>query len=93
MTTIARNVPDFDVLGADFAALFPDIGCDLAPLCKECPFLRCRYDEPGGIPAIVRAERDEDVVARVQHGETVQEIAEAVSLSPRRVWGIIQKGR
>ncbi len=27
-------------------ANYRDTGCDLAPSCLSCPFVRCRYDKP-----------------------------------------------
>ena len=37
-------------------AEYRDTGCELAPSCLSCPFVRCRYDYPDGIRGLWRAE-------------------------------------
>lgn len=48
---------------------YRDTGCDLAPSCLRCPFERCRYDEPGGIPGALRQERNEQVRAALAEAQ------------------------
>ena len=43
-------------------AAYQDTGCELAPSCLNCPFIRCRYDYSDGIRGLlanleVRTER------------------------------------
>ena len=35
-------------------ANYQDTGCDLAPSCLRCPFVRCRHDYPDGIRGMLR---------------------------------------
>ncbi len=95
MTTNIRKekAPDFDGPDPDWAALFPDEGCELAPHCLTCPLPRCRWDTLIRSPSPARIARNADIVTRVQHGEEIKDVARAVGLSPRRVWGIVQTRR
>jgi hypothetical protein len=42
---------------------WPDEGCGLHPTCLTCPYELCRYDYPGGIEGLLRAERDATIRA------------------------------
>jgi hypothetical protein len=71
---------------------YRDDGCDIHPRCLTCPLPRCRYDEPGGLRAMLNAYRDEQVVALRRDGAPVDQIAERYSLSRRTVFRILSAG-
>lgn len=68
---------------------YRDDGCDIHPRCLTCPLPRCRYDEPGGVRAMLNAYRDEQVVALRRDGARIDQIAERYSLSRRTVFRIL----
>lgn len=68
---------------------YRDDGCDIHPRCLTCPLPRCRYDEPGGLRAMLNAYRDEQVLALRRDGAPVDQIAERYSLSRRTVFRIL----
>ncbi|OGO46150.1 MAG: hypothetical protein A2W34_06485, partial [Chloroflexi bacterium RBG_16_64_32] len=63
--------------------VYRDDGCDMHPRCLTCPLPRCRYDEPGGLRAMLNAYRDEQIAAQRREGAPVDEIAERYGLSRR----------
>jgi hypothetical protein len=71
---------------------YRDDGCDMHPRCLTCPLPRCRYDEPGGLRAMLNAYRDEQVVALRRDGAAVDQIAERYCLSRRTVFRILSAG-
>ena len=68
---------------------YRDDGCDIHPQCLTCPLPRCRYDEPGGLRAMLNSYRDERIVALREQGATVDEISERYSLSRRTVFRVL----
>ncbi len=68
---------------------YRDDGCDIHPQCLTCPLPRCRYDEPGGVRAMLNSYRDQQILALRQDGEAVDQIAERYSLSRRTVFRIL----
>lgn len=68
---------------------YRDDGCDIHPHCLTCPLPRCRYDEPGGVRALLNSYRDQQVVTLRREGASVDEIAERYSLSRRTVFRIL----
>jgi hypothetical protein len=68
---------------------YRDDGCDIHPNCLTCPLPRCRYDEPGGLRAMLNAFRDERIVALRRDGAPVDEIAQRYNLSRRTVFRIL----
>ncbi len=68
---------------------YRDDGCDIHPHCLTCPLPRCRYDEPGGVRAMLNAYRDEQIVAQRHDGAPVDQIAERYRLSRRTVFRIL----
>lgn len=73
---------------------FSDTGCDLYASCLHCPLPRCRYDEPGGAPAIRRAERD-TAMRRLADDErlSVDDLAERFGVSRRTVFRVLSATR
>ena len=67
----------------------PDTGCDLAPSCLSCPFVRCRYDGPN----VVSQHRASLVEQLRDTGLTPAEIAARVGLTPRSVFRILSEAR
>ncbi len=68
---------------------YRDEGCDIHPRCLTCPLPRCRYDEPGGLRAMLNAYRDQQIAALRQEGAPVDQIAERYSLSRRTVFRVL----
>lgn len=68
---------------------YRDDGCDIHSRCLTCPLPRCRYDEPGGLRAMLNAYRDQQVVALRRDGAPVDQIAERYGLSRRTVFRIL----
>jgi hypothetical protein len=71
---------------------YRDDGCDIHPRCLTCPLPRCRYDEPGGVRAMLNTYRDEQVVALRRDGARIDQIAERYNLSRRTVFRILSAG-
>ncbi len=71
---------------------YRDDGCDVHSHCLTCPLPRCRYDEPGGLRAMLNAYRDQQIAALRRDGEQVDQIAERFSLSRRTVFRILSHG-
>jgi len=68
---------------------YRDDGCDIHPNCLTCPLPRCRYDEPGGLRALVNAHRDREIVEMRLRGAGVGELAGRFGLSRRSVFRIL----
>jgi hypothetical protein len=68
---------------------YRDDGCDVHTRCLTCPLPRCRYDEPGGLRAMLNAYRDQQVVALRRDGAPIDQIAERYGLSRRTVFRIL----
>ncbi len=68
---------------------YRDDGCDMHSRCLTCPLPRCRYDEPGGLRAMLNTYRDQQVVALRRDGAPVDQIAERYNLSRRTVFRIL----
>ncbi|MDO9444409.1 MAG: helix-turn-helix domain-containing protein [Dehalococcoidia bacterium] len=72
---------------------YRDEGCDLFVSCLACPLPRCRYDEPGGVRAMLNRERDHQMrVLRDDAGMTVDEIADHFQVSRRTVFRALATG-
>ena len=68
---------------------YRDDGCDIHSQCLTCPLPRCRYDEPGGVRAMLNAYRDRQILALRADGAAVDQIADRYSLSRRTVFRIL----
>ena len=71
----------------------PSQGCDLYPLCLECPLPRCVYEEPGGEKRALREKRNGEIRRLFQKGIGVEELAFAFHLSFRSIYRITGDGR
>lgn len=70
---------------------YRDRGCDLFPSCLSCPLPRCRYDEPGGVRAMLNRVRDREIRRmRMDGGVAVNEIARRFQVSRRTVFRALE---
>jgi hypothetical protein len=73
---------------------YRDEGCDFHPSCLTCPLPRCRYDEPGGVRALLNLGRDREIFhLRRRQGLAVETLARRYGVSRRTVFRILQRGR
>jgi len=70
---------------------YSDDGCEVHAHCLSCPLPRCRYDEPGGLRAIVNSHRDRQIVALRSEGVSVDQIASLYGLSRRTVFRLTRE--
>ena len=68
---------------------YRDNGCDVSPSCLTCPLPRCRYEEPGGLRALLNKTRDEQIVAQRATGVPVAELATRFGVSRRTVFRVL----
>jgi hypothetical protein len=71
----------------------PSQGCDVYPLCLECPLPRCLYEELGGKKRALREKRNEEIRRLFRKGIGVGELAFAFHLSFRSIYRITGDGR
>lgn len=72
---------------------YADTGCDLYPSCLNCPLPRCRYEEPGGVAAMLRPGRNANILQlRDQDGMTVDQLAEVFGVSRRTIFRVLRSG-
>jgi AraC-like DNA-binding protein len=70
---------------------YRDEGCDLFASCLTCPLPRCRYDEPGGVRAMMNRERDHQIRAlREDPSLSVDDIADRFGVSRRTVFRALE---
>jgi hypothetical protein len=73
---------------------YRDEGCDVHPSCLTCPLPRCRYDEPGGVRALLNLDRDREIFhLRRRQGLAVETLANRYGVSRRTVFRILQRGK
>ena len=68
---------------------YRDDGCDIHPQCLTCPLPRCRYEEPGGLKAMLNGIRDRQIVSLRTRGIPVEEIADRFGVSRRTIFRIL----
>ena len=71
---------------------YPDMGCDAAAHCLECPLPRCRYDVPGGIRVLRNVPRDAGIREARARGESVALIGARFGVSRRTVFRVLAGG-
>ena len=64
---------------------YRDTGCVVSATCLACPLARCRYDTPGGLTSIRRADRDTHILELRHQRMTVRQIARATGLATRTI--------
>jgi len=74
---------NWDLLPEEFP--YEDTGCEMAPLCLECPFPKCLEDEPRGKQKYSKGRRDETMRQMRREGKSVAEIARMFDVSDRTV--------
>lgn len=73
---------------------YVDTGCSVHPSCLSCPLVRCRYDEPGGVRALLSQDRDEQILALKRAGGlTADQIAARLGVSRRTVFRVLARSR
>lgn len=72
---------------------YRDDGCDIHPHCLTCPLPRCRYDEPGGLRALLNEYRGQQMLALRRQGATVDALAQRFRLSRRTVFRVLASAR
>lgn len=68
---------------------YRDDGCDISESCFTCPLPRCRYEEPGGLRALLNESRDREIVQLRLKGMPVEELADRFGVSRRTVFRVI----
>ena len=73
---------------------YTDTGCDLYSSCLNCPLPRCRYDDPGGAPAMLRTGRDEAILRYAAKDDvSIDSLAEMFGLSRRTIFRVLKRSR
>lgn len=68
---------------------YRDDGCEVNPSCLTCPLPRCRYEEPGGLRAILNESRDRQIIELRGRGVSVDAIADRFGVSRRTVFRVL----
>lgn len=85
-----RNEPVLD--GLPEQQHYPDTGCEVSMSCLTCPLPQCKFDDPAWYKTYRRQERDlEYLLAHIQEGLSVFEIAGRFRVSPRTVHRAIRR--
>jgi hypothetical protein len=69
---------------------YKDDGCSVSPSCFACPLPRCRYEEPGGLRAVLNQMRDSEILALKQAGVPVEDLALRFQVSRRTVFRVLE---
>jgi hypothetical protein len=70
-----------------------DSGCDVHPSCLSCPLVRCRYDDPRGVPGLLSLDRDRGILALRREGRPISLIAQRFGISRRTVFRVLAADR
>jgi hypothetical protein len=68
---------------------YKDDGCEVSESCFDCPLPRCRYEEPGGLRAVLNETRDRQILLLRSKGLGVDDLAGRFGVSRRTVFRII----
>lgn len=68
---------------------YRDDGCDISESCLDCPLPRCRYEEPGGLRALLNEQRDRQILTLRLKGVPVDKLADHFGISRRTVFRVI----
>jgi len=69
---------------------YRDDGCSVSRSCFTCPLPRCRYEEPGGLRAVLNQQRDSQILELRAGGASVEELAVRFSVSRRTVFRVLE---
>lgn len=72
---------------------YRDDGCDISESCFDCPLPRCRYEEPGGLRALLNESRDREIIQLRLKGMPVEDLADRFGISRRTVFRVIGSTR
>jgi len=72
---------------------YRDDGCDISESCFTCPLPKCRYEEPGGLRAILNEQRDRQIMQLRMKGVPVDALADHFGISRRTVFRVIGSAR
>lgn len=72
---------------------YRDDGCEVHPHCLSCPLPRCRYEEPGGLRALLNERRDREIVDLRLRGVSVEELADRFGVSRRTIFRVLESYR
>lgn len=72
---------------------YKDDGCTISESCFTCPLPRCRYEEPGGLRAVLNQTRDSQILFLRSKGVGVDVIADKFGVSRRTVFRVIGSAR
>ena len=72
---------------------YRDDGCDVHDHCLTCPLPRCRYEEPGGLRALLNEQRDRQITQLRRKGASVDELAGRFGVSRRTVFRVLGSGK
>jgi hypothetical protein len=72
---------------------YRDDGCDISDHCLDCPLPRCRYEEPGGLRALLNESRDREIIQLRLKGVAVEELADRFGISRRTIFRVIGSTR
>jgi hypothetical protein len=68
---------------------YRDDGCSISASCFDCPLPRCRYEEPGGLRAVMNETRDREMTQLRLAGMSVEDLAGHFGVSRRTVFRVI----
>lgn len=68
---------------------YRDDGCEVSESCLTCPLPRCRYEEPGGLRAILNESRDRKIIELRARGVSVDALASRFGVSRRTVFRVL----
>lgn len=68
---------------------YRDTGCELHFACLSCPLPRCIDDEPGGLQAVRRRERDAEIRALRADGRPAAVLAARFGLGLRSIYRVL----
>ena len=72
---------------------YRDDGCSISESCFTCPLPRCRYEEPGGLRAVLNETRDRQILLMRSQGAGVDELAVRFGISRRTVFRVIGEAK
>jgi hypothetical protein len=69
---------------------YRDDGCSVSPSCFTCPLPCCRYEEPGGLRAVLNQMRDSQILTLKQQGVPIEDLALRFQVSRRTVFRVLE---
>jgi len=69
---------------------YRDDGCEVSVSCLTCPLPRCRYEEPGGLRAVLNEYRDRQILQLRTRGVPVEVLADRFGVSRRTVFRVLE---